>query len=69
MKPTASGLIRWGLLAAVAVLTPLAALLPLALQRLAAMPMGLAVAWLGYSLFSERQERIIERYHRGMDPR
>src|SRR3954451_9691822 len=48
---------RWpaGLLAVVALLTPLAALLPHATQRLAAVPMGLAVAWLGYSLFSERR--------------
>jgi hypothetical protein len=49
---------RWpaGLLAAVALLTPLSALLPHAIQRLAAVPMGLAVAWLGYSLFSERRK-------------
>ena len=42
-----------GLLAATAALTPLAALLPHATQRLAGMPMGLAVAWLGYALWSE----------------
>ena len=44
---------RWpaGLLGAVALLTPLSALLPHAMQRLAAVPMGLAVACLGYSLF------------------
>lgn len=49
---------RWpaGLLAVVAVLTPAAALLPHAIQRLAAVPMGLALAWLGYALWSERQE-------------
>jgi hypothetical protein len=48
---------RWaaGLLAVTAVLTPLAALLPHAIQRLAAIPMGLALAWLGYSLWSERR--------------
>lgn len=43
-----------GLLAAVALLTPAAALLPHAIQRMAAgMPMGLVIAWLGYALFSE----------------
>ena len=50
---------RWpaGLLAIVALLTPAAALLPHATQRLAAgMPMGIAMAWLGYALWSERRE-------------
>ena len=50
---------RWpaGLLAVVAVLTPAAALLPHAIQRVAAgMPMGIAVAWLGYALWSERRQ-------------
>ena len=48
---------RWpaGLLAVVAVLTPAAGLLPHAIQRLAAVPMGIAVAWLGYALWSERR--------------
>lgn len=32
------------------------ALLPHQLERLAAMPMGLALAWLGYTLWSERRE-------------
>ncbi len=48
---------RWPaiLLAAVAVATPVAAFLPHALQRMAAgMPMGIAMAWLGYALWSER---------------
>jgi hypothetical protein len=47
---------RWpaGLLAIAAVLTPAAALLPHAIQRLAAIPVALAIAWLGYALFSER---------------
>jgi hypothetical protein len=47
---------RWpaGLLA-VAVLTPAAALLPHAIQRLAAIPVGIALAWLGYALWSERR--------------
>ena len=54
---------RWpaGLLAVVAVLTPTAALLPHAIQRVAAgMPMGIAVAWLGYALWSERREQATE---------
>jgi hypothetical protein len=48
---------RWpaGLLAVAAVLTPAAALLPHANQRLAAIPVGLALAWLGYALWSERR--------------
>jgi hypothetical protein len=48
---------RWatGLLAATAALTPLAALFPHAIQRLAAMPMGLALAVLGFALWSERR--------------
>src|SRR5215217_6229346 len=43
---------RWagGLLAVTAALTPLAVLLPHAIQRLAAIPMGLALARLGYAL-------------------
>jgi hypothetical protein len=53
---------RWpaGLLAATAALTPLAALLPHQVQRLAAIPMGLALAWLGYALWSERREKASE---------
>ncbi|HWQ15619.1 MAG TPA: hypothetical protein VNL77_22655 [Roseiflexaceae bacterium] len=48
---------RWpaGLLAVAAAVTPLAALLPHAIQRFAAVPMGLALAWLGYTLWSERR--------------
>lgn len=46
-----------GLLALTALLTPLAALLPHAIQRLAGMPMGIALAWLGYTLWSEREGR------------
>ena len=49
---------RWaaGLLAATATLTPLAALLPHAQQRYAAVPMGIALACLGYTLLTERRE-------------
>jgi hypothetical protein len=48
---------RWpaGLLAVAATLTPAAALLPHAQQRLAAVPVALALAWLGYALWSERR--------------
>jgi hypothetical protein len=38
-----------------AIITPAAALLPHALQRYAAVPMGIAMIWLGYSLWSERR--------------
>ena len=42
------------LLIAAAVLTPIAgALLPHTLERMAAIPMGLALAWLGCSLWSD----------------
>jgi hypothetical protein len=34
------------------------ALLPHQLERLAAMPMGFALAWLGYALFAERREKV-----------
>lgn len=48
---------RWAgaLLAVTAVLTPLAVLLPHEIQRLAAVPMGLAFIWLGYALWSGRR--------------
>jgi hypothetical protein len=50
---------RWagGLLALTSLVTPAAALLPHALQRFAAVPVGFALAWMGYSLFSERWEK------------
>jgi hypothetical protein len=53
---------RWpaGLLAVAAALTPAAALLPHEFQRLAAIPVGLALAWLGYELWSERREQAAE---------
>lgn len=44
-----------GLLAIAATLTPLAALLPHAEQRYAAIPVAFALAWLGYALFAERR--------------
>jgi hypothetical protein len=50
-------LARWPaiLLAVVSVLTPLAALLPHEMQRLAGIPVGVAIAWLGYSVWSARE--------------
>lgn len=53
---------RWAasLLAITAILTPLAALLPHAIQRLAAIPMGVALAWLGYSLWAEQRVKTTE---------
>ncbi len=48
---------KWAaiLLAIAALLTPAAALLPHEIQRLAGIPVGLAVAWLGYGVWSARQ--------------
>jgi hypothetical protein len=53
---------RWaaGLLAVGSVLSPLAAMLPHQYQPLVAIPVGLALTWLGYSLFSERREKVTE---------
>lgn len=53
---------RWaaGLLAVSAVLTPLAVMFPHEIQRYAGIPVGIAVAWLGYSLWSERREQVSE---------
>ena len=48
------------LLAVGAAVTPLAALLPHALQRFAAVPVGLAIAWLGYALLTERREKVLQ---------
>lgn len=52
---------RWPaiLLAAAAVITPAAALLPHAQQRYSAIPMGLAMIWLGYSLLMERRRNKV----------
>ncbi len=48
---------RWPaiLLAVTAVVTPAAVLLPHAQQRFAAVPMGIALGWLGYALWSEQR--------------
>jgi hypothetical protein len=42
------------------VLPSVAALIPPQIQHLAAMPLGIAVAWLGYALWSERREQASE---------
>lgn len=48
---------RWpaGLLAVVSAVTPAAILLPHHIQRLVGMPVGIAFAWLGFALWSERR--------------
>jgi hypothetical protein len=53
---------RWaaGLLAIGVALAPVAALLPAKYEPLVAVPVGLALAWLGYALFSERREPAAE---------
>jgi hypothetical protein len=53
---------RWaaGLLAVASLLTPAAALFPHQIQRLAAVPVGVALIWLGYALWSERREHVSE---------
>jgi hypothetical protein len=61
---------RWaaGLLAVASALTAAAALLPHQIQRFAAVPVGLAVAWQGYALWSERRERASEPSPGGVSP-
>lgn len=56
---------RWasGLMAVTALLTPLAALLPHAIQRFAAIPMGVALFGLGYALWTGHQEQINIQTH------
>ena len=53
---------RWaaGLLAFAAVLVLAGAVIPHPLDRIMAVPMGLALIWLGYSLWSERREKVSE---------
>ena len=48
------------LLAVGTLLAPLAAFLPNASQPKIAIPVGLALAWLGYALMTERRERVPE---------
>ena len=53
---------RWaaGLLAVGVVLSPMAALLPQEHKALVTVPVGFALAWLGYALWSERRECAAE---------
>jgi hypothetical protein len=53
---------RWaaGLFAFGGVATFVFGLLPHPLDRILAVPMGLALAWLGYALWSERREKVSE---------
>jgi hypothetical protein len=53
---------RWagGLLAIGALLVPLAAVLPPAHEAKVTIPGGLALVWLGYSLWAERRHRTVE---------
>jgi hypothetical protein len=53
---------RWaaGLLAVGSVLSPVAALFPHEYEPLVAVPVGFALAWLGYSLWSERREQAAQ---------
>jgi hypothetical protein len=48
---------RWaaGLLIVAPLVAPVAGLLPGELHRIAAVPMGIALAWLGYALWSDRR--------------
>jgi hypothetical protein len=60
---------RWAgaLLAVGTVLAPIAALLPNASQPKTAIPVGLALAWLGYALWSERQTQTAQPNERTME--
>ena len=53
---------RWagGLLAIGALLVPFAALLPPVHEAKVTVPGGLALVWLGYSLWAERRQRAVE---------
>lgn len=55
-------LTRWaaGLLAVGSLLSPVAALFPHQYEPLVAVPVGFALAWLGYSLWSERHEQAAQ---------
>jgi hypothetical protein len=55
---------RWAaaLLAVGALLTPISALVPPEYQPRVMVPVGLALAWLGFSLFSQRREKTSESW-------
>ena len=62
---------RWaaGLLTVAPLVAPVGALLPGELVRIAAVPMGIALAWLGYALWSERREQASDPVRGGGSPR
>ncbi|MCU1445191.1 hypothetical protein [Cryobacterium sp.] len=57
------------LLIVAAALTPVAGLLPHAIERMAAVPMGLALIWLGYSLWSARRGLVEQADRTGHEHR
>lgn len=61
---------RWGavLLALGTALAPLAAILPPEHMGKIAIPVGLGLAWLGYSLWSERRAQAVERLPEMVSP-
>ena len=62
---------RWaaGLLTVAPLVAPVGALLPGELVRIAVVPMGIALAWLGYALWSERREQASDPVRGGGSPR
>jgi hypothetical protein len=61
---------RWpaGLLTVAAAVTPAAALIPHPLNRSLAVPLGLALAWLGYALWSERRAHAADPIPSSVSP-
>ncbi|HZB99897.1 MAG TPA: hypothetical protein VE844_00550 [Gammaproteobacteria bacterium] len=61
---------RWaaGLLTVAPLVAPVGALLPGELVRIAAVPMGIALAWLGYALWSERRGQASDPVVAGGSP-
>lgn len=61
---------RWpaALLVAASVVTVAAAAVPHPLNRMFAVPMGLAMIWLGYCLWSERRETATQPLPGGLEP-
>ena len=61
---------RWAgaLLAVSTALAPVAALLPNASQPKTAIPMGVALAWLGYALWSQRSDVPVAPPRQGREP-
>ena len=71
MNTSASKLIRWaggGLAVGTVAPLVLSLLLPHEFIRLAAVPVGIALALLGYALWSERREKVSEPLSRRSTP-